>query len=216
MSRNLGLSISRGKYIVFLDDDNIVTSSFLDILIKNLEQNMEFSAMGSVTRGYFRGELQHYVWKISLKPISLLRGQVVKPDYVITSTIQDTDFIPNAFVVRRDVAVKIDGFDPTFPIYFDDTDFGFRLKTTGKLGVDGNAVIRHKGSPNTADISPFKAAMNMRGFVFFIRKHAPWMIYFAFAGMLLWFGSYLKIWVRKPHFKDSVSNFFSILFKGPN
>lgn len=211
--RNIGLRKCKGEFIFFLDDDNVVTNKFLTILLEFIERNKEYAAVGGVSRSYWTGELQHYVWKISLNPVSLMKGKIVEPTLSLEEQIRETDFIPNAFLVRKSAALDIGGFDKSFPIYFEDTDFGIRLKSKGKIGILSNAVIRHKGSPSVSDMSPFKGAMNVRGCVFFVRKHAPSMIYFAFFGILIWCSSYFKSWIPKSGF-SSIYKFLVFLFRG--
>lgn len=211
--RNIGLRNSMGEFIYFLDDDNVVTNKFLTILLDFIRENKEYVAVGGISKSYWTGGLQHYVWKVSLNPLSLMKGKIVESSLSLGENIKDTDFIPNAILVRRDVAIDIGGFDERFPIYFEDTDFGFRLKSKGKIGVLSNAEIRHKGSSYVSDISPFKGAMNVRGYFIFVKKHAPHKIYFAFFGLLIWCTSYFKSWILKSEL-GSIHKFLTYLIRG--
>lgn len=58
-ARNIGINLSTGKYIGFVDNDDIVYPSMFEILIKNMEENDSDISSCSFNQKNEKGEFQH-------------------------------------------------------------------------------------------------------------------------------------------------------------
>lgn len=143
---NQGLARSRGHYVVFLNNDTVVTAGWLDGLIARLIP--DWPSVGLV------GAVSNYT----------AAPQQVATDYADLSGLESfaarhrTRFAGQALEVerlkgfcllaRRDVLDQIGGFDERFGLgFFDDDDLSVRARLAGfKLLVALDVFIHHFGS----------------------------------------------------------------------
>ncbi len=85
---------------------------------------------------------------------------------------------------------RVELMDPKYFVYYDDTDFCFRLSRLGiPIWYASGPTLFHKvGSLTGGQASPFSARMGVRNKVYFLRKHfgvttVAWFL-FAYAGYL--------------------------------
>lgn len=78
-----------------------------------------------------------------------------------------------AMLVHRSVFERVGLMDEAYFVYFDDTDFCWRLKQAGaKIGYNPDAAIVHKvGGSTGGDRRPFTVRFTSRNRMFYIRKH---------------------------------------------
>ena len=130
-ARNLGISHSAGDIIAFIDDDAVPEPSWL-MQLTAPSARREISAMGGFVLG--RNGISHQ-WKaravdatgatedIEMHPI---RATVLKPKGARATKTEGTNM-----AVRRDVLVDVEGFDPGFAFFLDETDLNLRLARAG-------------------------------------------------------------------------------------
>ncbi len=98
----------------------------------------------------------------------------------------ETEYAPTCCVMfRRDVFERIGLMDERYFVYWDDTDFMWRMKQAGmKLILDPTIVLLHKVSSSTGGrLSDFTIRYQFRNQMLFTRKFhgAFWTAYTAFA-----------------------------------
>lgn len=100
-----------------------------------------------------------------------------RPLAVIGTTPFVTDYAPTCCVMfRPSVFARIGIMDERYFVYWDDTDFMWRMKQAGmKLVLDPSTLLYHKVSSSTGGrLSPFTIRYQFRNQVFFVRKfHGP-------------------------------------------
>lgn len=143
-----GLAVARGKYVLLLNVDTVVESSFLAPLVDRLERDTSIGivqpkgVLGSDRRlidsiGSFflpNGLLYHYGRE---KDESL-------PQYNVPLDIFSAKGA--CMLVRRDVIDRVGLFDPDFFAYFEETDFCMRVWMAGwRVVYEPSARIVHAG-----------------------------------------------------------------------
>jgi len=143
-SCNRGARASKGKYILFLNNDTMVTKDWLPPLLEVIKRQ-DVGAVGSKLV-YPDGTLQEaggIVWN-DATGCNYGRGDDWdKPEY---SYLREVDYCSGAsLMVKRELFEKIGGFDEQFkPGYCEDTDLCFSLRTLGyKVMFQPMSVVVH-------------------------------------------------------------------------
>jgi GT2 family glycosyltransferase len=144
-SRNRGAEIARGAYLVFLDSDTVVHSSWLSSLIKPLEHDSKIACAQA---------------KILLKrdPVSIYGVSLAIDRYGFAHSLGlnkiDTgqyDNVSEIFsaitacaVVDTNVFRKVGGFDERFHYWHEDLDLGWRIRLLGyRIVLASRSKIYH-------------------------------------------------------------------------
>ena len=133
-SRNIGFQHSKGEFIFFVDDDNVIDKSCIYELVKLM---LTVNDVGVAAPIMYYLEDPKRIWCAGVKRNMMTskttyvgngqidQGQFVKPF--------ESDDFPNAFMVRRkimeDEGVLFDEKD--FPWMYEESDFCYRVKEKG-------------------------------------------------------------------------------------
>ena len=188
---NVAAKISKGKYLLFLNNDTVVTPNFISEMVKVMETD---------------------------KKIAICQSLLLKPDGSIDSS---GDFIDHlgvvynskikideirevssargaSMLVRSDIFEKLDGFDQKFFITFEDVDLCWRSWILGyRVLIIPTSIVYHEGG---ITIKKIKSEIAFHGFknqlAMKITNFEPIL---AIRNMMLFFGIYgireLKIWL---------------------
>jgi GT2 family glycosyltransferase len=131
-SCNNGSSIARADYILFLNNDTIVTPGWLDELVRTAQSDATIGAVGSKLI-YPDGRLQEaggVIWSDG-GGWNYGRGDDARdPKY---NYMRDVDYCSGAaLLVRADLFRKLGGFSDLYaPAYYEDVDMCFALRGLG-------------------------------------------------------------------------------------
>jgi GT2 family glycosyltransferase len=140
-SRNIGLANSKGKYIFFIDDDNLIEKNAITNLVKFMEKNEYIGIAVPLTFWY---SIPNKIWNNHISdpvlPLPLRRKINRSPKTPIK-----VDRIDNAFLVRRSVFESCGSFDErNFPIDLSETEFFYRMKKQGyNAGLVPSGIVWH-------------------------------------------------------------------------
>jgi GT2 family glycosyltransferase len=155
-------------YVFLLNNDTVVSKNILKELINVLENNSSIGIAGPVI---YRYDHPKKVSSLGIGgKISLIRGttldyknyeKIIEGD----TRVQEVDFVSGcAMIIRKEVLEKVGLFDPTYFIYFEDTDLCYQTKKAGyTLAIVLGAKIWHK-------VSKAFGYMSSRTFYFFTRN----------------------------------------------
>lgn len=134
---NIGARVAKGKYLVFLDSDTIVSSTWLKKLIDVLETNED---IGIVQPKYvYLAKEGRYVRSIG----ETLIGQADE----MKEYFESFGTASVALAIRRDLFEVLKGFDPLFFAYYDDADLCWRTWLEGfRVARVPRSIVYHYSS----------------------------------------------------------------------
>jgi hypothetical protein len=168
-------------YILLLNDDTIVSNSFLTKLVEVAESEKGIGMVGP--KIYFYDEPKK-IWfaggKINwLYNKGEMRGynEVDKGQYDF-SLFQETDYLTGCcLLVKRKVVEKIGLLPEEYFLYYEDTDWSLMAQKAGFKCIFSPAVkIWHKGSKSSIEGSPSYIYYHIRNGLILAQKYAPWYI----------------------------------------
>ncbi|MEN2747239.1 glycosyltransferase family A protein [Sphingomonas sp. T9W2] len=158
-SRNKGAQAATGRWIGFLDDDDLWHPPFLERLV----------GLGEKKRvGLVLGGLLHHEDEHTVKPRAQLTG--LTPD---TALRQNGSMTGSNFVIDRDAYFRVGGFDPAVTV-FNDWDFFVRLLDAGvNYAVDPEPLAEWRFHPGDRIATP--SLRRAAGIGFFLDRHGKRM-----------------------------------------
>lgn len=144
VARNLGIAEAAGEIVAFIDDDAVAEPLWLEHLTGPFSDDRV-----SATTGYVIGRngisFQHRLSDVGPEgdsravPFQGTAPQIVNPSAMRAIKTQGTNM---AF--RRDVLLRLHGFDPELRFYLDDADLDIRLaRSGGKVAIVPLAQVHH-------------------------------------------------------------------------
>jgi GT2 family glycosyltransferase len=199
--RNVGITFTKGRYILFIDDDayadQFLVDELLNVLIRKDVGVVQPKIYDSEQKDVFQG-IGH--------GFNFVTGRV----YGIgirekdTGQYEDVMEIPMAgctWMVKRSLIDKIGNYDEDLFIPYEDTDFSYRARESGyKVLYVPKGKIWHRGLKSTMNnprlqyigiTSPDKAYRISRNKLIFMKKHAPFVNLIIF--LLIFFPIYSLI-----------------------
>lgn len=139
---NLAARRAQGAYLAFLNPDTVVSPGWLDALITALEQDRGAGlATSKILLLREPGRINACGNEIHCSGLTICRG--VGQDRNMFSQLSDVPAVSGAaFVIRRNLFDALNGFDPCFFMYMEDTDLSWRARQAGwrTLYVPGSIV----------------------------------------------------------------------------
>lgn len=151
---NIGASESRGKYLLFLNNDTVVKSSFLEILVTRIEKDDNIGCVQPQIRILDKKNLLDQVGSYLTSTGFLYHMGFKKPfNYSLYKHEREIFSAKGAcMLIPKLVFNAIGGFDEDFFIFFEETDLCYRIWLSGKkILYVPNAVIYHKTGGDTVD-----------------------------------------------------------------
>jgi len=136
---NVGTKNAKGNFLLFLNNDTVVTPNFLQELVNTLQSDQKIGICQSMLLKP-NGEIDSSGDFIDSLGVSFSSKEQVKEKKDILSARGA------CMIVRRQVFEKLNGFDEKFHISFEDVDLGWRAWILGyKVMVIPQSVVYHYG-----------------------------------------------------------------------
>jgi GT2 family glycosyltransferase len=180
VGRNIGAMNSRGRYVLFLDDDCLVQESAISRLVRYASARPEYGALGPIVYEFpDRNRIRAAGTSINLltgKNTFNLGGQTEIGEF---PEVQEVQILPDACLVKREVLRKVGLFDENLFNYLD-TDFCFRVAKAGyKVACVASAKVWHKSRSASSPYARETAIRVLsrsyeiaRGRLIFLRRHS--------------------------------------------
>ncbi len=191
-SRNTGAQNSHGEYVLFIDDDNIVDSRMLSVLVTFADHNPDCGIMGPSM--HYWSDKKKY---LDYQKISLLTGKTNGHIDNTAALACDSDGVPNVFMIRRDVFEKAGYFDEALMQTFTEPDFSFNAAKCGYRSVIVKDAITYHDIP--VEYSPrtlggefkSKAYCTIRNRVLIVARYGRWYHKLTYGLIFSWFWALL-------------------------
>jgi len=200
---NVGIeyAVAEGfDYIYLLNNDTEVDSNFLTDIITATQKDPKIGIAGS-TVFYFSSP--DTVWYAGghANWISgdMLDPRVGKQLTVDELPLEDVDEVAGAgMLIKRQVIEDVGVLDPSFFIYFEETDWCQRAKKYGwRVVWVPESKVWHKVSMTFGELSPVMIYLMTRNRWLFMWKHSPYFILFMAHYFLRSAKNYLVFWRQK-------------------
>ncbi|KJR40985.1 glycosyl transferase family protein [Candidatus Magnetoovum chiemensis] len=162
---NRGAAASKGKYLVFLNNDTEVRYKWLEALIDVCKGDKRVGIVGSKLI-YPDGRLQEAGGIIFSDGNGYNFGRYDDPNKPEYCYVKEVDYCSGASIlIPKTLFEHLGGFDTRFaPAYYEDTDISFSVRSLGYKVVfqPASQVIHHEGiTAGTDTSSGFKAFQNI-------------------------------------------------------
>lgn len=190
VSRNHGARLARGRYLLFLDDDNLVDAAIFTELLACVARHPDAGLVAPLAIHRRPGK-DGLVWTLgsdfnrwTSQPRD--RGPNT-PFAALPSEPCDypTTYSPNAFLVPRAVYEELGGMDERYVQIFEESDFGWRVCESGRSAwIAARARTDHLGFlepgcvPELRQLGvekPYRTYCFARNRLRFARRHFNWL-----------------------------------------
>ena len=211
-ANNQGVEIAKGKYILLLNSDTLMTSSILAPILTYMDKHAAVGILscglrnkdGSMqeTGGYFPTILRVADWMSMADKIPILSELVLPyhPKISYYKELRDLDWVTGAFfLTRKAVWDKIGMLDKKYFMYVEEVDFCYRAKQAGwKVYYHPHWSIIHFGKASSS--SAYAIVSEFRGLLIFYKKHFPrWQ--YPLLRLCLKFGAGLRLFLKPSQAK---------------
>lgn len=154
---NQAVKFTRGKYILFLNNDTVVTPSFLNILVEILEEDKTIGVVQPKIRQLIKKNkldacCSFITWTGFLYHYGYSQNQNNKK---YNKRISMYSAKGACFLTRKDLIDRIGLFDEDYFAYFEETDFCHRVWLSGhKVEYIPESEIFHLGGANKKEDHP--------------------------------------------------------------
>jgi len=216
-SRNVGARHATGDYLLFLDDDNIVDREMLGALYADFSSHPNAGLIAPMAVNV-HGKKDGLIWTLgsdfnpwTSQPRDF--GANLPRERLPTDRIRfKTLYSPNAFMVPREVHENIGGFCEELPFYFDESDYGWRIRDLGlEAWILSTAVTNHQNflatgeAPQLRDLglnAPWRAYRLGRNRLRFARRHFNFLqnlfVALVFAPLSVLYYAWIALKNRRP------------------
>ena len=175
---NEGVRAARGDRFVVLNPD---IGSITPDVVRRLARHLDHPAVGVIAPALQLpdGELQDSAREVP-SPLDLARRRFWKqvPDGVRTDRPVIVDWVVAACVaIRRDAFEAVGGFDERYFLYFEDVDFGVRMRRAGYAVVyDPTIRVRHEhAAESQGSLSSWATRQHLRSAYTFYSRHSGYL-----------------------------------------
>ncbi len=220
--RNAGLTYAKGRYLLFLDSDNVVDPAMVGILVRALDVHPAVGLVAPLSIQARSG----VIWTLGAdydfwtsRPINLHENE--RPETVHMLEAYPTRYSPNAVMVTRAAVDRGQAFDPFYGVMYEEADFGFRITSPmvpglicpraktlhmGAIGNEQALALRRLGIE-----TPERTYCFARNRSVFMRRFAPWYGQLSFFLVFIHVFTIYYCWIA---FRNKRSDIAWAYFKG--
>lgn len=226
---NEGMRASRGRYLLLLNSDTLLTENTLKKMICFLDIRPETGMGGCMllnSDGTIQPTCAGFPTAFSFifggaNPIRLFRRLIFNEiyfshpflSYPEHKSVQNVDWIAGAFMmVRREVAETVGMMDETIFLYSEEVDWCCRIRKSGwKISYTPEASLIHLGRGSTTMSDSTRSIAILESYLYFFKKHfgaiqaVVYTLSIMFGTpmkMLLWACSYVFLSQKRPFLKE--------------
>lgn len=203
-ANNLGIQLSKGDYVLLINNDTEVTPGFLEPLVRKMESDPKIGAVSPKIRFHYAPETIQYAGMTHINTYTVRNRAIGFHEK--DNGQYDEDRLSAyahgaAMMTSRKIIHEIGLMSTAFFLYYEELDWGFRLRKAGyQIFYVHNSVIFHKESVSTGKMSPLKTYYLNRSRLLYFRRNVT--------GYKLIIGIIFQMFISVP------KNILSYLFTG--
>lgn len=142
ISRNIGIELSDGDLIAFIDDDALPFDDWVETLISEFnERPLTHAAIGGPA--YYAGTLEFQAQDIGINKFAIDKVNIDSSD--IGTNGWERSMLGTNTCFRADIIREVRGFDEQFDYFLDESELSFRLQKNNYIvGYSPNLFLRHE------------------------------------------------------------------------
>ncbi len=172
---NYGLMRARGKYIMLLNNDTVVTENFIEPLLDKFESDPQIGAISPKIRYFHTPDTIQYAGYTPIDPRTMRNFSIGFNEVDKGQHDQDRETAyahGAAMMVPMEVVKEIGMMSYIFFLYYEEADWCARIKKAGyKMYYVHNSLIYHKESISTGKLSAMKIYYQNRNRLVFMRRN---------------------------------------------
>ena len=171
---NLGIDLAKGEYFVFLNNDTLVPSDFIKIMVRFIQQNPNVG-IASPRLVFQNGKIQ-YAGSTNLNSFTG-RGKRIgfnEEDKGQYNRNYRTDLTHGAaMIVPKKVVDRVGKMHEQYFLYYEELDWCTRIKNNGfEAYYIGETYVIHKESVSVGIESPLKTYYMSRNRILYLRRNS--------------------------------------------
>lgn len=168
---NRGSEIAKGKYLLFLNNDTIHQSNWIEPLVQLLENDSHIAAVQPKLLNYFKRDLFDYAGgaggMMDILVFPFARGRIFNEQEIDLNQYNSKEKIfwssGTAFLVRKTVFEKAGKFDELFFAHMEEIDLCWRFHLLGfDVWSEPSSVVYHKNAVSLPMYTEKKYYLNHR------------------------------------------------------
>lgn len=157
--RNFGANYANANFLLFIDDDNVVDQSMLEVFNRFIDCGQDFGLLGPLMKYYSHPNI---IWwadaSINKWSSKTTYHCIGLEDTGQLPSICEVGHIPNIFLIKRQTFLAVGGVSEDFVMHYEESDLAEKVKRCGKKVLRiTNAVAFHN--------VPFKTEKTLRHLV---------------------------------------------------
>lgn len=172
---NLGVAVAKGAYLLFINNDTIVPSGFIEPLVATLENDASIGMVSPKIKFHWDDTLIQYAgytpmnhWTIRNNSI----GYHQKDDGRFDQEGETESVHGAAMMIPKSVVDKVGTMTEIYFLYYEEHDWAQMIKRAGfKIYYQPKSYILHKESLATGKFSPLKTYYIARNRIVFARRN---------------------------------------------
>lgn len=174
---------SECRYLMFFDNDARVLPDTIKILVEEINRSNDYGVVG--VKAYYEDQ-PNVFWTKGGDRFDPVNGGFhnmgqKEEDRGQYSKMEEVDSVPGGFTfMKREVAEKVPEIDERYFIYFEDSDWCFRVRKAGfKIMTSEKAKVYHRVSGSLGMESPRFYYYRIRNRFLFMKTNAPqhWIVF---------------------------------------
>jgi len=200
-TRNTGAKNASGEFVLFIDDDNIIDSQMISILVEFAIANPDCGVVGPSM--HYWSDKKKY---LDYQKINFFTGKTNGHINKSQDPSCDSDGVPNVFMIRSEVFSRAGYFDEDLMQTFTEPDFSFNAARHGYRSVIVKAAVTYhdipkKFSPRTLGGEfKSKAYCTIRNRALIVGRYGRWYhqltygLFFSWTWALIYSVLVLRFW----------------------
>lgn len=145
-ARNLGVQLAQGRYVAFLDDDDLWSPEKMAMQVRSLEENRDLDVVFTDTELFDEHGTRHPSYISFVGGVERLPQERRENDLVVQAAswfrylIRSCPFLPSCWAGRRDVLLSM----PFADILSEDRELLWRLSRAHQLGFVDRVLVRKR------------------------------------------------------------------------